>query len=73
MGSNWRELGEHLGFNSEDLDCIENDIATTRERAVKMLDVWYCASGRRINLNDVRSKVEELQRSKRSARQDNCR
>ena len=70
VGSSWRELGQHLGLNADHLDCIERDIFTTRERAIKMLDDWYCACGRRINLDDVRSKVVELRRSKRSANQE---
>ena len=70
VGSSWRELGQYLGLNSDHLDCIERDICTTRDRAIKMLDDWYCAYGRRVNLDDVRSKVVELQRSKKSANQE---
>ena len=70
VGSNWRQLGQHLGFNSEHMDCIERDIPVTRERAVKMLHDWYCLYGRRTNLDAVRSKVVELQRSKRSAKEE---
>ena len=70
VGSNWRELGQHLGFSSEHMDCIERDISATRERAIKMLHDWYCSSGRRTNLDAVRSKVVEIQKCKRSAEEE---
>ena len=70
VGSNWRKLGQHLGLNSQHLDCIERDIPTTREKAIKMLHDWYCACGRRISLDDVRCKVAELEVSKESVKQE---
>ena len=63
VGSKWRMLGQLLKMNIEHMDCIERDIPTTRERAMKMLQDWYCACGRRGRLEDVRSKVAELQRT----------
>ena len=56
-------LGQLLDVSVEHMDCIERDIPTTSERANKMLHDWYCACGTRGNLDDVRSKVAELQRT----------
>ncbi|XP_062512019.1 uncharacterized protein LOC134187868 isoform X2 [Corticium candelabrum] len=52
------------------MDCIERDIPTTREKAFKMLHDWYCARGRRCNLNDMKCKVTDLKRAGESDREE---
>lgn len=66
VGTQWRELALLLGVSSGDVDCIERDIPTTRERAFKMLRGWYWRHGKRENLALVRAKLTEIRLEKRA-------
>lgn len=65
VGTDWQRLASLLGVSSLEVKSIERDIATTRDRAFKMLRTWYWKCGSRVNLDDVHSILTDIRRDKR--------
>ena len=66
VGSDWQELAVILGERAVDIECIQKDIPTTRERAFRMLRGWYMRCGKRASLDNVRSKIDKIRGAKQA-------
>lgn len=69
IGADWKELALMMGVTPVDVECIERDVSTTRERAFRMLRDWYWKVGKQADLHSVRAKLEII-RSEKQARQE---